>query len=141
MKELTELSEIYNIPVTTIRYWTHTIPEVGKLFYKKEITRTEAGSPRKRKVFVIDDDNIEKFEAQIPKGKRKKRLSRCFSRGYSWSRTALECYQARLNCSRCQNNYICNTFTKKNQTPPMKITVLNMVKYYGIPPERILEND
>ena len=141
--QLIELSQLLNINAETLRYWLKISDAFRKFFFKKTIIREEItyGKLRKRtrEMWFADSKNIDAIKEFSVR--RKNREKKRFDKKYSWSRSAIECWQAKYDCRICQNNYICGAFIKKGKFPPMQKIVKEMVELYGIPPERILEND
>ena len=139
--QLSEVAKILNSQIGTVRAWFKISDIFQSLFYKKTIIREELVGGvlkhRHRKMWFTNSENIEVIKEFWQKRKIKEK--RRFDKKYSWSRSAIECYQAKYDCRICQNNYICGAFLKKGLFPPMRKIVKEMVEIYGIPPERILE--
>ena len=142
---LAEVANLLGIKPGTLRYWLK-IPDqrsakLKEFFFKKTIIREELVGGvmrmRHREMWFIDEKNIEEIK-EIGQ-QRKIREKRRFDKKYSWSRSAIECYQAKYDCRICQNNYICGAYIRKGKFPPMRKIVKEMVEIYGIPPERIIE--
>lgn len=61
-------------------------------------------------------------------------MSNNFIKYRRWTFASRECYGRGCICSEnCSNHDICKKFLEKNCRPPMKQTVLNLVRLYGIP--------
>ena len=140
---ISEISKLLETNDDTLRYWLKTSEKLKCLFFKKTIIREEflRGKfvKRRREMWFADSDNLEEIKKIAHK--RRGREKRRFDNKYSWSRSAVECWQAKYDCKKCQNNYICSAFIKRGIFPPMQKIVKEMVEMYGIPPERIIEND
>lgn len=66
------------------------------------------------------------------RGRRKFKTVKMQNPPYYWSKASIECYEIGCRCSQC---YIADDLKAKCK---MKQTVLNLVKLYGAPEERIV---
>ena len=141
--QLSVVSDYIGVKVGTLRYWIKINEKIRQFFHKKTIVREEflCGKTRQRirEMWFADSSKLEELKEIA--SKRKVREKKRFDKKYSWSRSAIECWQAQYDCKKCQNNYICSAFIKRGIFPPMQKIVKEMVERYGIPPERIIEND
>ena len=56
---------------------------------------------------------------------------------FGWTRSAVECYKAKTNCSKCTNAYICSSIAKSRDDgiPPMKKMITELLDKIGLPPK------
>lgn len=132
---------------TTLRYWLKKnildCKENGCTFDLNNLTsktkvsktiQTQRTIKRYYEQIMIENPNIFKkiFENYMEFVKKIKSINK-MCKNLNWTTSAIDCYLAGLNCSKCFNERICSKFTKEGQTPPMKKTVLLLIKNRGIP--------
>ncbi|MCQ2957468.1 MAG: hypothetical protein MJ180_01040, partial [Candidatus Gastranaerophilales bacterium] len=54
-----------------------------------------------------------------------------------WTNSAIDCYNSKMECSKCFNRDICESVVALGEEPPMKKIVRNLLDKLGEPPKNI----
>lgn len=108
----------------TLRQFARDFPNI--LYKKEEKLKTKKGVEYSRFIWIIDADKISLFK-DLWETRHKSFISD------GWTRTARECYEARLICRRCVNYKVCESVKKIVGYLPMKNKVIELYRAYGKP--------
>lgn len=125
MITISELSELTNIKINTIRYWIQKDEYFKKSFFWKEekITSSARGRKYVSKIYMCDEGDICRIIDYI---KAQKEVNKIHSK---WTDIAIHCWERKMACKGCNFEYYCSKFTH----PPLKKKVLEFVRLYGEP--------
>ena len=109
--------------------------------YKTQVERKQKGRGGKivtitRKIWAVDDAKIDVIKNHLASLKTPKPNH---NRLHSWTRTAIECYEAKLICQNCPNYMLCKELKQNYGQKHMKNKTIELVRVLGRPPERINE--
>ena len=129
----------YNLSYLRLLCNQGVIPYLYKKKIKYKAIRNGKSHVVERWMWVVDTEKLDALKdfvrrLKIKNGKKE-------DPKFKWTRTAIECYQAKLICSNCQNYEVCKSIESHEHTKPIKAKVIELYKKYGIPPERIIENE
>lgn len=132
------LEEAANILSKSKGYLTSIVRTLPH-FYKTEIECEQKGNFGRnvkvhRKMWVIDKEDMEDIKNYFVKPPKDKNNS------LAWTRSSLECYKARLMCNKCPNCQVCKDIEAYTHSKPIKQKTIELVKEYGIPPERMIDD-
>ena len=111
------------------------LPTTKKVMVERTETSRNGGKcTKQRPMWVIED---EEAVTEYLNKRAASRYNPILREG--WTRSSLECYKARLICHKCPNYQVCKGIESYTHTKPIKQKTIELVKTYGIPPERINE--
>lgn len=153
MLTIKDLAEIVGVsPFYMKNYlYTHYCPLAEKRYVYFTVTSNKTGKKwqNKKQMYVVSEDKLQEFLSWWKKRPIGRLVSPTVSEGgtrLTWSKTAIECFEAKFYCKRCVNYTVCELIKKQIVVPkgnlcPIKQFVLDVYSRIGAPPERILEND
>jgi len=147
MFSVQDIASEIGLNINTLRYWLKKNKsdcmtkgysfDLGNLFqainvYKKSSSRNNLFR-KYRRIVVLDMDEFKdefyKYFNYVKALKNKKRASKL-----TWTPTAVDCYNCKMDCNSCFNRDICqNLINEENLEPPMKNVVRKLLKDIGQP--------
>lgn len=136
---LEDIAKMYGVALNTVNHWRKTNEEIEKLFYRT--TRQSNLSKATYSLWVINEEDIEKFKEIVNKKKKNKECRSSSANYRGWTKTSLECYERQCVCNGCILEEMCNNnIPKIYGKPPIKWKVIELIKKYGAPYETQTEN-
>jgi len=136
--KLEELAEKTGYKLNLLKSFVNYHPRALDFFSKEKIYH----KGKYRPMWVIDDDKLEEFKEFWIRRQHNKAVRKAQNAKITrtrWTNYAKDCFDAKLDCSQCQNNFICASLEKYLGERKMKKFVITCYKTNGAPPERIFD--